>query len=236
MNIFVYSDESGVFDSAHNDLFVFGGIVFLDTESKDINNRKYIHAEKTIKDNNRNYNRKTELKASLITHKEKYKLIRSLSNCYKFGVVINQKEIHQDIFANKKDKQRFLDYVYKIAIKRYFEYLIRKEILDKNEEIHFHFFIDEHSTATNGRYELQEALEREFRDGTFNSTYSRKFAPVFKNTKTLSVNFCDSASMPLIRAADIIANNIYYRARTNDHTLFVPDMKMHIIKFPPNKA
>ena len=27
MNIFVYSDESGVLDKAHNDIFAFGGLV-----------------------------------------------------------------------------------------------------------------------------------------------------------------------------------------------------------------
>ena len=36
MNLFVYSDESGVFDHKHNDLFVFGGLVFLSKEDKDI--------------------------------------------------------------------------------------------------------------------------------------------------------------------------------------------------------
>ena len=28
MSIFVYGDESGVFDAAHHDVFVFGGLVF----------------------------------------------------------------------------------------------------------------------------------------------------------------------------------------------------------------
>lgn len=29
MDIFVYSDESGVFDVKHNDYFVFGGLILL---------------------------------------------------------------------------------------------------------------------------------------------------------------------------------------------------------------
>lgn len=48
MNLFVYGDESGVFDKAHNDLFVFGGLIFLDKESKDTAYRKYISAERKI--------------------------------------------------------------------------------------------------------------------------------------------------------------------------------------------
>lgn len=32
MSIFVYADESGVFDREHNDVFVFGGLIFLGRE------------------------------------------------------------------------------------------------------------------------------------------------------------------------------------------------------------
>lgn len=34
MDVYVYSDESGVFDSVHNDYFVFGGIIFFDKKTK----------------------------------------------------------------------------------------------------------------------------------------------------------------------------------------------------------
>ena len=33
MNIYVYSDESGVFDKEHNDYVVFGGLILLGTEA-----------------------------------------------------------------------------------------------------------------------------------------------------------------------------------------------------------
>jgi len=49
LNIYVYSDESGVFDKAHNKIFVFGGLLFLSKEDKDVAVRKYIRAEKTIR-------------------------------------------------------------------------------------------------------------------------------------------------------------------------------------------
>lgn len=49
MNIYIYSDESGVFDYLHNDIFVFGGLIFLSKEEKDIASRKYIHAESKIR-------------------------------------------------------------------------------------------------------------------------------------------------------------------------------------------
>lgn len=34
MNIYVYSDESGVFDKEHNEYFVFGGLILLEQETK----------------------------------------------------------------------------------------------------------------------------------------------------------------------------------------------------------
>ena len=41
MNIYIYSDESGVFDKVNNDIYVFAGIIVLEKENKDILTRKY---------------------------------------------------------------------------------------------------------------------------------------------------------------------------------------------------
>ena len=41
MNLFIYSDESGVFDNVHNEYFVFGGLTLLGKESKEDWNRLY---------------------------------------------------------------------------------------------------------------------------------------------------------------------------------------------------
>lgn len=101
MNIFVYSDESGVFDKVHNDIFVFGGTIFLSKTEKDIAARKYINAEHII----RNSEGKTctgEIKACSISNAGKSKLFRSLNHCVKFGVVVNQKKSLIPFFKAKK--------------------------------------------------------------------------------------------------------------------------------------
>lgn len=49
MDLFIYSDESGVFDKVHNEIFVYGGLIFLSKEEKDDYNRKYLTAEKAIR-------------------------------------------------------------------------------------------------------------------------------------------------------------------------------------------
>ena len=35
MDLFIYSDESGVFDKEHNEIYVYGGLIFLGKEQKD---------------------------------------------------------------------------------------------------------------------------------------------------------------------------------------------------------
>lgn len=42
MNIFVYADESGVFDRTHNNVFVFGGLIFLGKDERDEGQRRGI--------------------------------------------------------------------------------------------------------------------------------------------------------------------------------------------------
>ena len=87
MNIYIYSDESGVFDVAHNKFYVYGGIIFLDKESKDIASRKYLAVEKTV----RTIEQKspyTEIKANNVSNKSKGKLYNSIKNNLLFGTVV----------------------------------------------------------------------------------------------------------------------------------------------------
>lgn len=210
MNIYVYSDESGVFDRVHNEYFVFGGIVFLNAEEKEKRTRMYLSVEKQVRRSEK-IEADKEVKATSITNKSKASLFRSLNNVYKFGAVIDQKRILPEIFENKKSKQRYLDYAYKISIKRFFQNLIIEGVINPQEVDNIHFYIDEHTTATNGIYELKESLEEEFKHGTFNFRYDCFYPPIFPNLKSLTVNFCNSSSKTLVRAADIVANRLFYK-------------------------
>ena len=149
MNIFVYSDESGVFDVVHNNFYVFGGILFLSKDEKDIQSRKYRAVEENIR-LSENKSKTTEIKANSITNKSKSKLYKSLRDCEKFGVIINQNKVIKDIFSTKKHKQRYLDYAYKIAIKRKFELMINQGIINPLTVENIYFCVDEHNTATDG--------------------------------------------------------------------------------------
>ena len=209
MDLFIYSDESGVFDKVHNEIFVYGGLIFLGKKQKDEYVRRYLAAEKAIR--GKKYKGECELKACRIQNKEKGKLYRSMGNSIKFGIIINQKNILDRIFLSKKDKQRYLDYAYKIGLKRALQQLIATGVIEKSID-NIYIYNDEHSTATNGRYELREGLEQEFKLGTYNMQYDKFFPPLFETMHGIQLDFCDSKKVTLIRAADIVANRIYYMA------------------------
>lgn len=224
MDIYIYSDESGVFDKAHNRYFVFGGILFLSKDERDECARKYIKAEKDVKASAK-MDSSQEAKASNIENKYKSKLFRALNNQYRFGVIVDQQKVLDRIFATKKDKQRYQDYAYKIAVKRLLQKLIREGIIIPEQVETLTFYVDEHTTATNGCYELREGLEQEFKNGTFNYQFSRFFPPIFPALKSLNLQHCNSSKQVLIRAADIVANKIYYRAHTQEgYTAFEDDL------------
>lgn len=231
MNIYVYSDESGVFDKDHNDYFVFGGLILLGTEEKENWSRKYSSVEKVLR-KNKGVDADYELKATQITNSEKGKLFRSLNGCYKFGVVIREKNVLDRIYQSKKDKQRYLDYAYKIAVKRAFENLIHDGTINPDEIERIYFYVDEHTTATNGRYELQEALEQEFKLGTYNCRYDIYYPPIFNKMKDVQLEYCNSASKLLVRAADIVANKIYFLARNEKREDINNIQHMHVIYMP----
>lgn len=222
MDIFVYSDESGVFDVKHNDYFVFGGLILLGKNTKDRCEHQYAHAEKVLRES-KGFDTAFELKATRLSNSEKNQLYRSLNSFYKFGVVIDQKQLHSKVFDSKKTKQRYLDFAYKIALKRALQNLIENGLLKVDEVEMIHVYVDEHTTATDGRYELKEALEQEFKHGTFNYNYQFFFEPLFPRMKGIDLKYCDSSSVRLVRASDIIANKLYYLSSSKKLSSFKCD-------------
>ena len=216
MNIYVYSDESGVLDKVHNDYYVFGGLLFISEEERDSKSRQFLGAEKNIRISEK-IPFSTEIKACNIKVKSKNKLYRCLSDTERFGVVIKQKSLTNDaLFSNKKTKQRYLDWVYKMAIKKKLEKMIANKTINPDDVETISFLVDEHSTATNGWYELRESLEKEFKIGMWNFDYMTFHKPLFLNIKSVNLQYCNSSKKTLVRAADIIANHIFYYANNNN--------------------
>ena len=213
MDIYVYSDESGVFDFVHNKYYVYGGLILLGKDEKEALERKYKIAEKAIA---HYYPQGIELKASAIKPGHRAKLFKSANNYYKFAVVIDQNRVRKEIFNNKKTKQRFLDYAYKMGVKNALLKILELGAIQKDEVCNMYFFVDEHTTATDGRYELRESLLQEFKEGTFNMNYQLFYEPIFPDLNGLDLIYCNSAKKTLVRTSDIIANRIYHEVITGN--------------------
>lgn len=108
-----------------------------------------------------------------------------------------------------------MDWAYKMGVKSKLEDLIRNGQINSDEVEGIYFFVDEHTTATNGRYELRESLEQEFKYGTYNYERVSYHPPIFRQLKIVDVQYCNSAAKTLVRAADIVANHIFHSAIEN---------------------
>ena len=217
MNLYIYSDESGVLDKEHNDYFVFGGLVLLDKKQKDDLSQRYSAAEKNIIKSEGMISGQ-EAKASFISSASKRKLFRLLSHTEKFGIIVHQTNLIDELFISKKIKQRYLDWAYKYAVRRKFEQLISDGLLSADDVQSLYFFIDEHHTATDGVYELKESIEQEMKYGIFDFYNNNYIPPLFPNLSHVHLEFRDSKTVTLIRAADITANRLYHAALSGDYS------------------
>ena len=216
-HIYVFSDESGVFDQINNDTFVYAGIIFTDLQEKNLAERRYRSVETRLRKNVK-YKTMPELKASKLDVKDKRNLLSSIKDKgYRFAVVIKQKQLSQKVFATPKTKERYLDWAFKLGLKEAVLRLISIGEIQSDENVMFHIEVDEHSTSTDGKYSLEEGILKEFRDGTQNWQDGKFFPPILPNLKSVKVQYRQSENTTLIRTADIIANRVYsvYRPDTD---------------------
>ena len=206
MNLYVYSDESGVFDYINNKYFIFAGIILFSKKEKENLERQYRSIENDIYKNNNYYG---ELKAKVLKHNEKRRLYNIFKNVNKFCCIIEQEKVLKNIYSDKKSKQRYLDYAFKISLKEAFKSMIKRNLINENEIDDIIVYCDEHTTATNGIYELGEALLNEFKCGTFNREWNIFYEPLFKEMRNVKLKYCNSKHTTLVRGADIIANKVY---------------------------
>ena len=218
MKLYVYADESGVFDKAHDDIFVYGGVIVLASRKED-SIRQYLALERDIRVHSNGKLDGVELKASFLSMKDRSRVFRLIPRygCWQFATIVDQTRALDSIYVDKKTKQRFLDYALKRAIKHGVCSLFANRVLTKSDVSAINVVVDEHSTSTNGRYNLEESINNEFRFGTYNMTWDQHFPPVFgPDFPPIPVSYVDSAKVPLVRAADVTANWVYRAERDRD--------------------
>lgn len=212
MNIFVYVDESGVFDPKHRGFFVLAGLVLLSGEEIKNTQYKFISTEKYAKLAD-GMDESEEAKACFMSVKARAKLHRSIARAERFATVVKLEDVVPGVLSNKKNKQRYLDYAIKVGVRKKFQDLICRGKLNPAEVKALHFFVDKHSAPTSARYELRELLEQEFQLGSFDANFEAYAPPLFPALDSVKVQFEDSCGAPLIRASDIVANRVYYLVR-----------------------
>ncbi|WP_143013215.1 DUF3800 domain-containing protein [Parafannyhessea umbonata] len=215
MKLYVHADESGTFDKVHNDLFVYGGLVVPDTSVKAELERRYIAVENDIKTHSERLGCDDEAKACHLSMRERKRLYQVIetSPCQQFGTIVRQDRLQDSTFSSKRTKQRCLDWALKMGIKKCVCAMLSAGSIDKRDVKKMDVYVDEHSSSTDGKYNLSESINEEFRVGMYDNS-GWYHAPVFSlNLPVINVRYLDSKKVSLIRAADITANWIFCAER-----------------------
>lgn len=117
--------------------------------------------------------------------------------------------LDKNLFMDKKTKQRYLDWAYKMGIKNVLKKLEEKKVIKLDQIENIYIYNDEHTTSTNGIYELKESIEAEFKIGIYNYKYNTFYPPIMPNVNSIELKYLDSKSSSYIRMADIISNYLY---------------------------
>lgn len=211
MKLYVFADESGVFDRVHADFFVYGGVIILGKTNYDAIVNKHRSLERRLRREDPSLKNVPEIKAAYLNLKQRKRLFNlQVPQCVRFGIVIDQQRVYKQIYQTKQDKQRFLDYALKRGIKHAIESANTSGLILKKEINCMSIVVDEHSTATSGKYTFKETVDEEFRRGTYSPNYDKFFPPLFSlDFPCIPVSYCDSKKVVGVRIADITANWIY---------------------------
>ena len=79
---------------------------------------------------------------------------------------------------------------------------------------------------------MKEALEQELIHRTFNYQYNQFYPFIFPEVKSVELRYCNSTTTRLVRAADIIANRVYFLARSNQFKKIDELPNLHNIYLP----
>ena len=209
MDVYVFSDESGIFDYKSHEYFVYAGIIIIGKQEMDSLSRRYSAMEKNLRKKSK-YKNMPELKAAFLDEKDRKKLLNVFSDSFKFCVVIRQRKLDTArIFKDAKSKQRYLDFAYKLALRRALEEMVARGSLLPEDSFRLIINEDNHHIATNSLYSKEESIHTELKEGIYRSRFGQFYPPVFRNLESVDISLKDSTTNSLIRGADIVANSVY---------------------------
>lgn len=219
MKLYVYADESGAFDKVHNDTFVYGGVVIAGAAAKADAEHRYAAMESRLRESKPGFEDGSEIKASRLDMRSRKRVFASIERpgCHQFAVIVDQKALNDQVFDSKRRKQRFLDYALKRGVKEGILEAMRLNAISPRDVDAISVVVDEHSTSTDGKYNLAESINEELRNGMFNPTWQVFYQPVFGNwLPEIPVSYVDSSKVAMVRAADITANWAFMAERDKE--------------------
>ena len=102
----------------HNDFFIFAELIFLDAQENGADIKTISFDGKETKKEKRKYKTLPELKSTLLDHEDRRTLFRVTESCSRFCVIVKLSHLDsKSVFADKKSKQRYLDYAFKRGLK-----------------------------------------------------------------------------------------------------------------------
>ncbi len=226
--IFFFDDSGVLHKNESSGYFVYAGYVFTSRVDLDSARRKYINANKKIKNA---LKRDDELKAATLEVKHKRSLYNSVKKYDSVAVVVDISRLYDYVLADKKSICRYKDYILKRCIKSKLKKLITDGIISKDEDITISIYIDEQLTATNGYYDLRDSIKEELQHGIANFDYGIRHPHMFDSKVEVIIHYCDSSANYMIQASDILANRIWTSYRKKERNLRIKDNQT-ILTFP----
>ena len=213
--IYINMDDSGKL-SPHEQVCVYGGIIFLSKKDKD----KFITQYRSIIKNIRcKYCHKSEcnhkcpeIKNTNILPNDKRRLMNYIKKYCVIALVINNNLVYNHILESKGAKGRFIDYAIRRVIKESIKILIKNHEVNAYQNTKLIINIDEQSTKNNGYYNLKDGLFEELKHGISNYNYGAIISPIIHGEFTLSLSYQNSANSYVVQAADLLAGTIRHKS------------------------
>ncbi len=198
--LYICIDESGTLSQV-SDTFLFAGYGLTSREKYSGKSRKVakIIANSTI-----------EVKGTNISESERNQILHIMGNQHPFGIVINNSQVPEIVFAYKDGVAYYKDELLVVIVTKVLK------TFDLTRFNRIEIIIDEQNLAVSVRNNLYNKLYRRICLGYFNAeTY---ISPLALHQLKLVIKYVDSREYPLVQSADILANTIYKAdARSEDY-------------------
>lgn len=209
IELFFAIDDSGKLEDK-NVFCVYGGLMFLNSNSRSLFIAKYRALLKKIKCKYRECSQDNcnndcpEIKSHIISNGDRRQLMNLIKKYYCIVAIIDKNRITK-LSSDKKSKRRFLNYSVKMLVKESIKELLKVNSINVNNNILIKVNIDNETVSSNGRYDLQNSIRQELFKGT--NTNGLFFPPILKYGD-VKVTYKDSKSNIDVQAADFLAGTL----------------------------